>query len=300
MMDVCLLGTGGMMPLPNRALTSLYVRCDGRVVLIDCGEGTQTGIRRAGLRFKPIEAILITHFHADHISGLPGLLLTLGNEGKTEPLHMYGPWGLERVVNSLRIIVGELPYEIVYHELDTGNRTAFSCAGLEAEAFPLDHGMACFGYRLDLKRPGRFDPVRAKERGIPVHLWSRLQKGAYLEGFGPEDVLGEPRKGLSVLYATDSRPVPLMSELGKHVDLLVLEGMFGEPEKLERAKESRHMLMEEAAQIAAEAEPKQLWLTHFSPANPEPELFLEELREIFPETVVGTDGLYTELRFPES
>ena len=299
MIDVCLLGTGGMMPLPDRALTSLYVRSSGRVVLIDCGEGTQTAIRRASLRFKPIEAILITHFHADHISGLPGLLLTMGNEGRTEDLHMYGPVGLEKVVNSLRIIVGELPFEIVFHELETGKRAAFSCAGLEGAAFALDHGMPCFGYTLELKRPGRFDPVRAKERGIPVTLWSRLQKGESLDGYVPEDVLGEPRRGLRLLYATDSRPVDEMTQLGRNADLLILEGMFGQPEKLERAKEARHMLMQEAAGIASEAQPKQLWLTHFSPANPEPETYLEEVQEIFPNTVIGTDGLYTQLRFPE-
>lgn len=300
MIDVCLLGTGGMMPLPDRALTSLYVRCDGRVALIDCGEGTQVAIRRAGLRFKPIEAILITHFHADHISGLPGLLLTLGNEGRTEPLHLSGPAGLARVVNALRMIVGELPYELVFRELPAGQETYFSCAGLEAAAFPLDHGMSCFGYRLEQKRPGRFDPVRAKERGIPVVLWSRLQKGESVDGFSPEDVLGDPRQGISLLYATDSRPVSRMAALGRNVDLLILEGMFGAQEKLERAKEARHMTMQEAAAIASEAKPKQLWLTHFSPANPEPETYLEELQEIFPETVIGTDGLYVQLRFSES
>ena len=299
MIDVCLLGTGGMMPLPDRALTSLYVRCNGRAVLIDCGEGTQVAIRRASLRFKPIETILITHFHADHISGLPGLLLTLGNEGRTEPLHMYGPMGLERVVNCLRIIVGELPFEIVFHELKTGEEVNFSCCGLEGVAFPLDHGMPCFGYRLELKRAGRFDPVRAQERGVPVVLWSRLQKGETLEGYTPEDVLGESRAGLKLLYATDSRPVSRMADLAENVDLLILEGMFGQVEKLERAKEARHMLMQEAAQIAREARAKQLWLTHFSPANPEPELFLEEIQEIFPATCIGTDGLYTELRFSE-
>lgn len=299
MIDVCLLGTGGMMPLPNRGLTSLYVRCDGKALLIDCGEGTQTAIRRASLRFKPIESILITHFHADHISGLPGLLLTLGNEGREEPVHMFGPQGLERVVNALRVIVGELPFEIVFHELQTGQQTHFSGSGLDVCAFPLDHGMPCFGYSLERKRPGRFDPVRAKERQIPVQLWSRLQKGESLEGYVPEDVLGEPRRGIRLLYATDTRPVPGMKELGADADLLILEGMFGEAEKLERAKEARHMLMQEAACIARDANARQLWLTHFSPANPEPETFAEELQKIFPNTVVGTDGLTTELRFPE-
>jgi ribonuclease Z len=213
---------------------------------------------------------------------------------------MYGPVGLERVVNYLRIIVGELPFDIVFHELKTGEEACFSCGGLDCVAFALDHGMPCFGYRLELKRAGRFDPVRAKERGVPVTLWSRLQKGESLEGYTPEDVLGEPRSGLKLLYATDSRPVPRMAELAENADLLILEGMFGETEKLERAKEARHMLMQEAARIAAEAKAKKLWLTHFSPANPEPEQFLEEIRQIFPDTCIGSDGLYTELRFPQT
>ena len=299
MIDVCLLGTGGMMPLPDRALTSLYVRCFGRVVLIDCGEGTQTAIRRASLRFKPIEAILITHFHADHISGLPGLLLTLGNEGRTEELNIYGPPGLGKVVNSLRIIVGDLPYTITVHEFPNGDLSHFSCAGLAVDAFPLDHGIPCFGYRLELSRPGKFDPVRAKERRIPVRLWSRLQKGEKADGYLPEDVLGEPRQGLRLLYATDSRPVPYISILGENADLMILEGMFGEPEKLARAQESRHMMMQEAAQIAYSAKAKQLWLTHFSPANPLPENFHDSLTEIFPNTIIGTDGLFTQLRFSD-
>lgn len=299
MMDVCLLGNGGMLPLPGRALTALYVRCGGRVVLIDCGEGTQTAIRAAGLRMKPIETILITHFHADHISGLPGLLLTLGNEGRTEDVHIYGPEGLERVVNALRVIVPELPYALHCHEWNNGNCGTALCAGMDVTAFPLDHGTPCFGYCLELKRPGKFDPQRAKAKGVPMALWSRLQQGETMDGFAPEDVLGKPRRGLRLTYATDSRPVENMEIFGRNADLLILEGMFGEPEKQNRAEVTHHMLMQEAAQIAKCAGAQQLWLTHFSPATPEPEEFLPQIQETFPNTTMGFAGLYTCLRFRE-
>jgi len=298
MIDVCLLGTGGMMPLPGRALTALYTRYDGHAILIDCGEGTQTAIREASLRFKCIDAIFITHFHADHMSGLPGLLLTLGNEGREEPLHMYGPTGLAATVGALRAIVPELPYEIVFHEFGM-ECSHFGCIGLEVDVFPLDHGMPCLGYRMQLERRRKFDPKRAAEKGIPKHLWGRLQKGESAEGFTPDDVLGEKRRGLSLLYATDTRPVPEISAHAADADLLVLEGMYGEAEKQERAETAHHMMMQEAAQIAKEAQAKALWLTHFSPATAEPAQFEEEIRTIFPETTIGSGGLMTTLRFEE-
>lgn len=282
MMDVTLLGTGGVMPLPGRALTSAYIRSGPGAVLIDCGEGTQTALRAAGLRFKPIEAILITHFHADHISGLPGLLLTMGNEGRTDPVTIYGPKGLERVVNALLTIVCELPFPLRLEPLDPAGFTSFSCGQLTATALPLNHSVPCLGYCLTLDRPGKFDPRAARERGIPVALWGRLQKGETVDGYTPSDVLGPPRKGLRLLYATDTRPVPALAELGKGADLLILEGMFGDPKKQQRAEESFHMTMAEAAAIAAQAGAKRLWLTHYSPATPHPEEFLEAVETLFP------------------
>lgn len=299
MIDVFLLGTGGMMPLPGRFLTSLYVRYEGKAMLIDCGESTQTAMREAGVRFKCIDAICITHFHADHISGLPGLLLTMGNEGRDEPLHMYGPVGLERVVNGLRVIVPELPFEIIFHELQQEDNE-FNCIGLTVTAFAADHGMRCLSYRMDLKRIGKFSPERARAKEIPVKLWGRLQKGECIDGFTPADVLGEARRGLRILYATDTRPVEGIERLGQDADLMILEGMFGEHEKQERAGESHHMMMQEAAQIAAKCNARTLWLTHFSPATPEPELFADELRTIFENTVIGTDGINCTLQFDEN
>ena len=296
MIDVTLLGTGGMLPLPSRALTSLYVRCGGRALLIDCGEGTQTAIRQCSLRFKPIEAILITHFHADHMSGLPGLLLTLGNETRTEPLHMIGPSGLEDTVRKLCCIAPEIPYEIVFHEL---NGVPASCcfAGLNIQAFPLDHGVPCLGYHLALPRPGKFDLQKAQARSVPRRLWKRLQNGEAVGSFSPCDVLGAPRKGISLLYATDTRPVDALLEYGKGTDLMILEGMFGEESKQARAEQTHHMMMHEAAQIARDAGTKALWLTHYSPATPEPEQYADRLREVFPETVISIDGQSTTLVF---
>jgi len=299
MIDVCLLGTGGMMPLPDRALTALYVRYDGPALLIDCGEGTQTAVRKADMRFKCIDAVFITHFHADHMSGLPGLLLTMGNEGRTEPLKMYGPVGLEATVNALRAIVPELPFEIEFIELDAGVEHQIECIGLKVNAFPADHGMPCIGYHAVLERKGRFDARKAREKGIPVKLWSRLQKGETVDGFTPDDVLGAPRRGLSLLYCTDSRPVPGIERYGREADLLILEGMFGEAEKQERAGISRHMMMQEAAQMAARANASELWLTHFSPATPTPGIFEEELKAIFEHTVIGSDGLTKTLTFAD-
>lgn len=297
MIDVTLLGTGGMYPLPDRALTSLYVRFDGRAVLIDCGEGTQIQMRRFGLRFKPIEAILITHFHADHMAGLPGLLLTLGNEGRTEPLTMYGPVGLEKTVNSLRAIFPELPYEIRFREFGMETSEVVSCIGLDVTVFPADHGIDCLGYCMNLNRPGKFDPQAAKTKGIPQKLWGRLQKGECIDGFTPADVLGAPRKGIRFLYCTDTRPVPAIEEYGQDADLLILEGMFGEHDKQARAEVSHHMMMQEAAQIAAKTNTRELWLTHYSPATPEPELFEAELKGIFADTVIAKDGQTVTLQF---
>jgi len=254
-------------------------------------------MRKFGLRFKPIEAIFITHFHADHMAGLPGLLLTLGNEGRTEPLTMYGPVGLEKTVNSLRAIFPELPYEIRFREFGMEEDAHVNVIGLDVDIFPADHGIDCLGCCFSLNRPGRFDPQAAKAKGIPQKLWGRLQKGENMDGFTPSDVLGAPRKGIRFLYCTDTRPVPAIEEYGRDAELLILEGMFGEADKQARAETSHHMMMQEAAALAAKATARQLWLTHYSPANPEPEVFEKELKEIFENTVIAKDGQTVTLQF---
>ena len=176
MLDVCLLGTGGMMPLPYRWLTSLMIRFGGSNILIDCGEGTQIAIREKGWSPNPIDVICFTHYHADHISGLPGLLLSIGNSERTEPITMIGPKGLARVVNALRCIAPELPFEIIYKEIDHSGEV-FAFSGFEIEAFKVKHNVTCFGYTVRVPRIGRFDADKARELQIPLPYWNRLQKG---------------------------------------------------------------------------------------------------------------------------
>ncbi|MBE5851012.1 MAG: ribonuclease Z [Lachnospiraceae bacterium] len=304
MLDVCLLGTGGMMPLPYRWLTSLMMRIGGSNILIDCGEGTQIAIKEKGWSPNPIDVICFTHYHADHISGLPGLLLSIGNSDRTDPITMIGPRGLERVVSSLRIIAPELPFDIKFLEIE-GVRATFSFNGYEIDAFKVSHNVTCYGYSLRVPRIGRFDADKAKELGIPLPYWSRLQKGETITdetgSYTPDMVIGPARRGLKVTYCTDSRPVPVISEMASGADLFICEGMYGEPGMEEKAKEHKHMTFYEAAKLAKSAEPspKEMWLTHYSPSLSYPKDYEKEVRKIFRNTHVAKDGRSVSLMFED-
>ncbi len=292
------------MPLPYRWLTSLYMRYNGSSVLIDCGEGTQVALKESGFSPNPIDVICFTHYHADHISGLPGFLLSMGNSDRTKPVTMIGPKGLERVVNSLRVIAPELPFEINFLEI-TENRQVFDFGEYAIEAFKVNHNVTCFGYRLTVPRTGRFDADRAKALDIPLCFWNRLQKGETIEDSGkvftPSMVLGEARRGLKVTYCTDSRPVKIISEMASDADLFICEGMYGEPGMEEKAKEHKHMTFYEAARLAvgAEPDPKEMWLTHFSPSLSYPKDYEKNVQEIFKNTKIAKDGRKVELKFQE-
>lgn len=302
MLDVCLLGTGGMMPLPYRWLTALMTRYNGSSLLVDCGEGTQIAIREKGWSFRPIDVLCITHFHGDHISGLPGILLAMGNSDRTEPLTMIGPRGLERVVNSLRVIAPELPFEIKFIELTEPSQQIEIC-GYTIDAFRVNHKITCYGYSISIKRAGMFDVNRAKENQVPLKYWNTLQKGETVEWDGktytPEMVLGAPRKGLKVTYTTDTRPTESIVENARESDLFICEGMYGEKGDVNNAVKYRHMTFEEAAHLAKKAGVKELWLTHYSPALNYPENFMDEVRAIFPDSKAGKDKMSTELNFSD-
>ena len=299
MIDLCTLGTGGSMPMPDRALSSLYVRVNGRLLLIDCGEGTQTGVRKAGWGFVHVDAILLTHFHADHCGGLPGFLLSMAKTPRTAPVHIYGPEGLRQIISGLCVVCPPMPFPVILHEL-RGEET-FEAIGLTVTCFPLHHSVPCLGYRFELPRSGAFDADKARALNVPLPLWRLLQQGETVEVEGqrvePRQVMGEPRKGLTFLFATDTRPVPAIVEHGRGVDMMFLEGMYGKEEKRPQALKNRHMLFAEAAELARQADARALTLTHFSTSVDEPEAFLPTAQAIFPQTTCATDGMCVTLRY---
>ncbi|MCL2375932.1 MAG: ribonuclease Z [Defluviitaleaceae bacterium] len=305
MLDIALVGCGGMMPLPNRYLSSLLLRFEGRMLLIDCGEGTQVSVKQVGWGFKNIDCICLTHFHADHVAGLPGLLLTIGGSGREEPLTIVGPQGVGHIVRSLCVIAPEIPFPINFIEIPARGATdiAIPLTSYALSASPAEHNCPCFAFRVDIKRKGKFDLEAAQLLPIPRNYWKVLQSGQDIEHEGrlyaPDMVMGQERKGLAVSYCTDSRPPRGLAAFVRGSDIFVCEGHYGEDDKLDKAKSHKHMLFSEAAQLARAGEVKQMWLTHFSPAMPNPEAFIQVARNIFPNSHVGYDRMTATLSFEE-
>ena len=303
MLEFCTLGTGGTLPIPERALSSLYVRVNGRSMLIDCGEGTQVGIRRLGWGFRCLDGMLLTHYHGDHCTGIAGLLLSLEKAGRDEPFHIWGPKGLKRVVEGLCVIVPPLSFAVMLHELPPEGGE-LELIGLKIRAFPVNHGgIPCFGYRMILERGAVFDPEKATALGVPVQDWKRLQQGETvrygMQKVRPEDVTGANRRGITLVFSTDTRPCETLEKNCAGADLLILEGMYGTEEKMPQALRNHHMLFAEAAEIARKAEAGGLLLTHFSTSMEMPEEFLPAAREIFERTWAAEDGLTVTMRYPE-
>ena len=294
MLTVTLLGTGGTQPLPERALAALAVSVGGGTVLLDCGEGTQTALRRWGVSAYRLHTVLLTHYHGDHILGLPGLLQTLSSLGRTAPLTVVGPAGLEAVAAPMAALAGPLPFAVHWRQ---AGQEPFAAGPLTVTPFPLEHRVPCCGYALTLPRAGRFDPGRARAAGIPVALWSRLQAGQTVEGFTPGQVLGPPRRGLKVVYATDTRPCPAVTEAAREADLLCMDATYADDADLDKAKLYGHATCRETGALAAEAGDRRLWLTHYSAAVTDLAPGLAAAQRAYPDAVAGTDGMRLELDF---
>lgn len=312
MVDLCLLGCGGGMPMPFRNLSSSLLNFKGRKILIDCGEGTQVSMRMVGWGFKSLDVICITHCHGDHIVGLPGLLATIGNSGRTEPLTIIGPEGIKEVVDGLRVIAKYLPYEVnilenpreVNFNINKENIQLVENEGqIKINTLEVDHSAPCIGYSFYFKRDRKFSVEKAEENSVPKILWNKLQKGQeetiIYDGkeYKKEMVLGDERRGIKFSLITDSRPQEQMINFIKESDLFICEGTYGDSNDIEKAIKNKHMTFEEAAILARKSNCNELLLTHFTPAMQEPKLYEDNAKNIFENTIIGEDRLIKNLSF---
>lgn len=302
MIDITLLGTAALFPLPDRALTAVFLSCGGRSILFDCGEGTQTAARKAHVSIMKTDLIALTHYHGDHVFGLPGLLQTMHSLGRERPLYITGPAGLREALAPLLHLAGETCYEV--HLADTrGSTLPLPCfpAGAALTSFPTEHRVPSQGYSFTLSRPGKFLPERARALGAPPRLWGTLQKGERVSVDGsiisPEQVLGPPRRGLKVVFTGDTAACDSLRDAARGADLLISEATFADDEQAEKAREYGHMTFAQAACLAAGAGVRELWLAHYSQTVKDPEAALPGARAYFENTVCGADGMTKTLRF---
>ncbi len=302
MLDICLLGTGGMLPLPDRYLTAMLARFNGSKLLIDCGEGTQVTMKLLGWGYKTIDVICITHYHGDHVTGLPGLLLAIANSKREKSLKIVGPPGLKKIVEGLMVVCHDLPFKIELIELKM-EKQSIQIEEFFITTIPVKHGVPCFGYTIEIRRKPKFDVAKAKKNKVPLEAWKFLQNGQIVEidkqQYTPDMVLGEARQGFKVGYVTDCRPSDEIVNAIQNSDLFICEGMYIEDENLEQVKKYKHMLGTEAARMAKKGNVSELWLTHFSPAVPNNKLDISPVKEIFSNSHLGHDRKNTTLIFEE-
>ena len=309
MLTITLLGTAATMPLPDRALSAAFAECGGHGVLFDCGEGTQAAARRAGVNLMRADAIALTHYHGDHIFGLPGLLQTLGCQGREKPLTLLGPQGLAAVAAALRALTGPLPYPVRLQELCAEPLLLESIApgwtaGARLVPFRTQHRVPSIGYRLELPRAGRFAPEKARALAVPVQQWKLLQHGQAVEVDGrivrPEQVLGAPRRGLSMVFSGDTAPCAGLCGAAQDADLLICDATYALPEQEAQARQWGHSTFGQSALLATQAGARRLWLTHYSPMITDPEAELMQAQQFFPAAECGFDGKRITLQYEEA
>lgn len=313
MVDIAMLGTGGGMPMVERHLSAALINFNGRKILVDAGEGTQVSMRILGWGFKNIDVICITHSHGDHIVGLPGLLGTIGNSGRGEPIIILGPKGIKNVIEGLRVICPYLPYELIIIENTHNIKLSVNKSKMNFEerfeadiiinSIELDHSAPCIGYNFIINRKPKFDVKKAETNKVPKNLWSTLQKVESVKEdnvvYTKDMVLGDRRKGIKISYITDSRPIKEIINFISRSDLFICEGTYGDNEDIEKAIKNKHMTFSEAANLAKEGEVKELLLTHFSPSLIEPETYLINATSIFYNTVVAYDRIIKTIKFTD-
>lgn len=306
-MEAFILGCGGMMPLPYRHLTSVLLRRDGDLFLFDGGEGTQVSLRRLNLKWKKINAIFVSHTHADHVTGLPGILMLSAQVERTEPLYIYGPPKIaEYIETSRKVLDMYINYPIVVKEI-TAPCIVHHGEDYYIRCFPLDHTKTCVGYTLEeLDRPGEFNPEKALQLGVPVGpLWGQLQKGNNVQNskgktVRPEDVMGAKRSGRKFSFVTDTLYKNTIAKEVQGSDLLICEGMF-EDELIDQAREKKHMTASQAATIARDANVKRMCMIHYSPRYTDKELpkLLEQAKKIFPAAELSKDRMHIEIPYED-
>ncbi len=304
-MEAFVLGCGGMMPLPYRHLTSVLLRRDGDLFLFDGGEGTQVSLRRLNLKWKKINAIFVSHTHADHVTGLPGILMLSAQVERKEPLYIFGPPKIaEYIETSRKVLDMYINYPIVVKEI-TAPCTVYGGEDFYVRAFPLEHTKTCVGYTLEeLDRPGEFNPETAEKLNIPKGpLWGKLQKGqSVINSDGieimPEQVVGQPRCGRKFSFVTDTLYLPSIANEVKGSDLLICEGMFAD-DCADQAKEKKHMTARQAAVIARDAHVKRMAMIHYSPRYTDRELdiLLQQAKDVYPAAELTRDRMRFEIPY---
>ena len=306
MLDITLLGTGALLPLPERALTAAALTCQGRTILFDCGEGTQTAMRRWRISPLKTDIIALTHYHGDHIFGLPGLLETMHTLCRATPLTIVGPEGLEKALAPILALTGALPYELRLRALPEGGAALSKLApgwpdGARLTAFATLHRVISQGYAFELPRAGKFLPEKAGALGLPPRLWGALQRGEAVEWAGetilPERVLGPARKGLKFAFSGDTMACDALTQAARDADLLICEATYGEDDQAALAAAHGHMNFAQAGELAARAGVRRLWLSHYSQMIEDPAACLPNARRHFPDAVCGEDGMSVSLRF---